>query len=417
MTDGLPRLVTPPVGDGGPDPAAALTAAQFVALMRALRAWSGLSYRELERRASAAGDVLPRATLAGALSRQELPREEVLTAFVRACGAGADEVIAWRQTRRRLAAEASAGAGETEPRLPPVESTSPAAVKPVRPDPLPSPTATPGPDTLPSPEALPGPGTDRAGGPGAVPDKVSASPRVPAPLEAASGLDTAKKPLIVRQTAPNSGRRERTAAAQPPGTSIPAAAPGRTAPATARVTRTSGPPRRAGSDLLAAWRRAPLVTVLAALLVVVAATVLGTQMLRDRDRPSPSTPSHAPLPSQSPPPTPASATTSAAAGGGPGPSTSTPGATSGARTTGSAPVQAVPNTPARSRPATAGATTPAPRTPAQPSAEAGLPWTPPPAQSRPTTLPPNDPNFTPTSYYTEDPCWNEAPGCADGLHT
>lgn len=109
MTDGLPRLVTPPVGDGGPDPAAALTAAQFVALMRALRAWSGLSYRELERRASAAGDVLPRATLAGALSRQELPREEVLTAFVRACGAGADEVIAWRQTRRRLAAEASAG--------------------------------------------------------------------------------------------------------------------------------------------------------------------------------------------------------------------------------------------------------------------------------------------------------------------
>ncbi|WP_425586828.1 helix-turn-helix domain-containing protein [Streptomyces yanii] len=79
--------------------------AQFVAVMRQLRQWADVSYRELERRAGAVGDVLPRATLSGALSRQELPREELLAAFVRACGADEATVLAWVKVRKRLAVE------------------------------------------------------------------------------------------------------------------------------------------------------------------------------------------------------------------------------------------------------------------------------------------------------------------------
>ncbi|MEV7802025.1 RICIN domain-containing protein [Microbispora sp. NPDC088329] len=94
--------------DTRPQPRAAATPAEFVAAMRRLRAWSGCSYRQLERRAEAVGDVLPRATLAGALNRPDLPREDLLAAFVRACGADDDTVAEWVDTRRRLAV-----AGET----------------------------------------------------------------------------------------------------------------------------------------------------------------------------------------------------------------------------------------------------------------------------------------------------------------
>ncbi|WP_169983887.1 helix-turn-helix domain-containing protein [Microbispora sp. H10836] len=89
--------------DSRPQPRTAATPAEFVALMRRLRAWSGCSYRQLERRADAVGDVLPRATLAGALNRRDLPREDLLAAFVRACGADDDAVAEWVDARRRLA--------------------------------------------------------------------------------------------------------------------------------------------------------------------------------------------------------------------------------------------------------------------------------------------------------------------------
>ncbi|KAB8184003.1 RICIN domain-containing protein [Microbispora catharanthi] len=89
--------------DSRPQPRTATTPAEFVALMRRLRAWSGCSYRQLERRAEAVGDVLPRATLADALSRRDLPREDLLAAFVRACGADDDTVAEWVDARRRLA--------------------------------------------------------------------------------------------------------------------------------------------------------------------------------------------------------------------------------------------------------------------------------------------------------------------------
>ncbi|MEU1586786.1 helix-turn-helix domain-containing protein [Micromonospora sp. NPDC005710] len=83
--------------DDASDPAA------FVELLRQLKDRSGLTYRQLEQRAATAGDVLARSTAADILRRSTLPRPEVLTAFVRACGAG-DQLDTWLRARHRLAA-------------------------------------------------------------------------------------------------------------------------------------------------------------------------------------------------------------------------------------------------------------------------------------------------------------------------
>ncbi|MFI2764311.1 RICIN domain-containing protein [Streptomyces echinatus] len=95
----------------GPDPAAAASPAQFVELMRQLRRWADLSYRQLERNATDAGDVLPRATISAALSRDDLPRAELLAAYVRACGGDDDTVDAWLDARRRLSISGTASLG------------------------------------------------------------------------------------------------------------------------------------------------------------------------------------------------------------------------------------------------------------------------------------------------------------------
>jgi hypothetical protein len=83
--------------------------------MRRLKAWSGMTHRDLERRAAAAGDVLPRSTLAAALRRDSLPREELLTAFVRACGCGRDRTGEWLAVRARLAMAVHADGDVPEP--------------------------------------------------------------------------------------------------------------------------------------------------------------------------------------------------------------------------------------------------------------------------------------------------------------
>ncbi|MFD4764410.1 hypothetical protein ACFWOJ_38050 [Streptomyces sp. NPDC058439] len=69
-----------------PQPQSVTTSAEFVAMLRQLRRWAGLSLWDLERRAASAGGALPRATVSGALNRTELPREEFVAAYVRACG-------------------------------------------------------------------------------------------------------------------------------------------------------------------------------------------------------------------------------------------------------------------------------------------------------------------------------------------
>ncbi len=70
--------------------------------LRALKAWSGRSFRQLERCASAAGDTLPSSTASTMLGKNRLPREELLVAFVRGCGLGEENVRAWVVARTKI---------------------------------------------------------------------------------------------------------------------------------------------------------------------------------------------------------------------------------------------------------------------------------------------------------------------------
>ncbi|MGW0535947.1 hypothetical protein [Streptomyces sp. NPDC003032] len=97
---------------GGSGPERVRTAAEFVALLRQMKEASGLTYRELELRATERGDLLPRSTVAGALSRGALPKAELVAALVRACE-GEERVGAWLAARDRIAS------GDPEPSLPP----------------------------------------------------------------------------------------------------------------------------------------------------------------------------------------------------------------------------------------------------------------------------------------------------------
>jgi hypothetical protein len=91
------------VTDVDPERATPRDPAEFVAAMRALKAASRAGFRTLEQRAEAAGDVLPKSTLIAVLGRETLPREEVVAAFVRACGLGEEAVERWVAVRRDLA--------------------------------------------------------------------------------------------------------------------------------------------------------------------------------------------------------------------------------------------------------------------------------------------------------------------------
>src|SRR5262245_46375601 len=80
----------------------ASTPAELLSAMRALRRLAALTYRELEVRAQAVGDRLPRALIPRLMANNDLPRESTLASFVRAC-AGEHEVEPWLAVRRRIA--------------------------------------------------------------------------------------------------------------------------------------------------------------------------------------------------------------------------------------------------------------------------------------------------------------------------
>ncbi|GIJ24782.1 helix-turn-helix domain-containing protein [Micromonospora lutea] len=73
----------------------AATAIEYVGLLRDLRRRSGLTYREISRRASAAGHWLPPSTLATMLGRTTLPRERTVVALLAACGTPAAAIDQW----------------------------------------------------------------------------------------------------------------------------------------------------------------------------------------------------------------------------------------------------------------------------------------------------------------------------------
>jgi hypothetical protein len=95
-----------------PDLSQVHTPAEFVDAMRRLKSWTGLGYRLLEKRAATAGEALPRSTLTVALTRQTLPREDLVTAFARACGCDEEEIGQWVAARRRIAGAAAPAMSE-----------------------------------------------------------------------------------------------------------------------------------------------------------------------------------------------------------------------------------------------------------------------------------------------------------------
>ncbi|MFF5422962.1 MULTISPECIES: RICIN domain-containing protein [unclassified Streptomyces] len=103
-------------GERAPDPREARSTTEFLARLQALKDWSGLTYRELSARAGERGDVLPRSTVANMLARATLPREELLTVFVRACGAPSGALEDWVAVRKELAVR---GVYEPRPQEPP----------------------------------------------------------------------------------------------------------------------------------------------------------------------------------------------------------------------------------------------------------------------------------------------------------
>ncbi|MDX2692527.1 helix-turn-helix domain-containing protein [Streptomyces ipomoeae] len=91
------------------DPGAARTSAEYVALLRRLKEHSGLTFRQLEQKAAERGDILARSTLADVLRRDALPRAEIVTALVRACGVPKNDEPAWLEARERIASASDDG--------------------------------------------------------------------------------------------------------------------------------------------------------------------------------------------------------------------------------------------------------------------------------------------------------------------
>ncbi|MEV5411983.1 helix-turn-helix transcriptional regulator [Thermopolyspora sp. NPDC052614] len=79
------------------------TIEKFVKQLRQLKAWSGLTFRDLERNAEMLGLTLPRSTLSATLSRNCLPRDRLVFSFVRACGCSPEEARRWVEIRREIA--------------------------------------------------------------------------------------------------------------------------------------------------------------------------------------------------------------------------------------------------------------------------------------------------------------------------
>ncbi|MEE6259505.1 ATP-binding protein [Plantactinospora sonchi] len=91
------------VGISPPRPDGITTALEFVAGLRRLRLWSGLTYRQIAARAHALGSTLPASTFASVLGRSSLPRREVVAIFGQVCGLDESSVGRWVQVRDAVA--------------------------------------------------------------------------------------------------------------------------------------------------------------------------------------------------------------------------------------------------------------------------------------------------------------------------
>ncbi|MFE9201927.1 ATP-binding protein [Micromonospora sp. NPDC007230] len=113
-----------------PRPEQAATPAEFIAALRALKLWSGLTFRQLAAKSRASGDHLAVSTIASVLSRSTLPRREVVAGFVRACQLDDRAVANWVAVRDAMLA----GSGQPldqRPHEPPAPAAQPAHPAPI----------------------------------------------------------------------------------------------------------------------------------------------------------------------------------------------------------------------------------------------------------------------------------------------
>ncbi|GAA2403910.1 hypothetical protein GCM10010191_09440 [Actinomadura vinacea] len=96
-----------------PQPDDVRTPAEFVALMRQLQHWSGLSLEELEAR-TANIHALPPDGLAGMLDGGTLPSPDLVSAFISACGCVPEIQAEWLRVHTRVASPSP----DSEPRPP-----------------------------------------------------------------------------------------------------------------------------------------------------------------------------------------------------------------------------------------------------------------------------------------------------------
>ncbi|MEW2033800.1 tetratricopeptide repeat protein [Streptomyces roseifaciens] len=94
-----------PVEATGVDPGDAHNSSEFVAQLRRLKTRTGLSFRDIERRARQQGYSLPMSTVASALNRDTLPHDELTGMLLRTLDLPEDEVARWLEVRRSMAEE------------------------------------------------------------------------------------------------------------------------------------------------------------------------------------------------------------------------------------------------------------------------------------------------------------------------
>ncbi|WP_158846576.1 helix-turn-helix domain-containing protein [Saccharothrix deserti] len=247
-------------------------AAEFTAALRAVRVRTGLSFRQLERRAARVGDVLPASTLSTALSRNTLPREHLLAAFIRACGGDDRTVQAWTAIRADLAV-ASLNPADTAPPTTPL----------VSPPPLPTPAeGTPAPAAEPTPPAA-DPAVPAAPAAAESTTPAAAAPAVPAaPAAAESTTPAAAAPAVpAAPTAAERGESAALPAEPPPAVPTTSPAPPPTAPTapTAPAATPSPDPAAFGAPTASRTRRRLMVVGAVVAVAAIALAVVLTDGL------------------------------------------------------------------------------------------------------------------------------------------
>ncbi len=99
-------------------PSRVATPGEYVAALRQLRLSTGLTYREISRRATTAGHWLPPSTLAAALGRVTLPQERVVLALLAASGTPDAETRRWLAARNEIDMRLAEPARPDHPRPP-----------------------------------------------------------------------------------------------------------------------------------------------------------------------------------------------------------------------------------------------------------------------------------------------------------